>query len=85
MGIELRNVEGLAEPPAIRTSRSSAARLVFTAGAVPLDEHRRARAVPEDAEAQTQQVLANSPPARSGGATPADVVKTTVCVAGGSS
>ena len=37
MGVELRNVEGLAEPPGYsHVAVASGARLVFTAGAVPL-------------------------------------------------
>jgi len=57
---------------------------VFTAGAVPLDG-RGELVGPEDAEVQAEQVLANLlRQLETGGATPADVVKTTVYVAGGS-
>ena len=85
MGVELRNVEGLAEPPSYsHVAVASGARFVFTAGAVPLDG-RGELVGPEDAEVQTEQVLANLlRQLEAGGATPADVVKTTVYVAGGS-
>ena len=85
MSVELRIVEGLAEPPGYsHVSVASGARLVFTAGAVPLDE-RGELVGPEDAEAQTEQALANFlRQLEAGGATPADVVKTTVYVVGAS-
>jgi enamine deaminase RidA (YjgF/YER057c/UK114 family) len=85
MTVELRNVQGLFEPPGYsHVAVASGARLVFTAGAVPLDD--RGKLVgPEDAEAQTEQVLANlARQLEAGGATPADVVKTAVYVAGAS-
>lgn len=82
MTVELRNVEGLAEPPgythvAVASGRS----LVFTAGAVPIDE--RGEVVGNgDIEAQTEQVIANLlRQLDAGGAGPGDVVKTTVYVA----
>lgn len=83
MGVEFRNVESLAEPPGYsHVAVASGARLVFTAGAVPLDD-RGELVGPEDAEAQTEQVLANLlHQLEAGGATPVDVVKTTVYVAG---
>lgn len=82
MGVELRNVPGLFEPPGYsHVAVASGARLVFTAGAVPLDG-RGQLVGPEDAEAQTEQVLSNLlRQLEEGGATPADVVKTTVYVA----
>jgi enamine deaminase RidA (YjgF/YER057c/UK114 family) len=85
MGVELRNVEGLFEPPGhSHVAIAAGGRLVFTAGAVPLDAHGELVG-PEDAEAQTEQVLANLlRQLEVGGATPADVVKTTAYVAGGS-
>jgi enamine deaminase RidA (YjgF/YER057c/UK114 family) len=85
MGVEFRNVEDLSEPPGYsHVAVASGARLVFTAGAVPLDA-RGELVGPDDAEAQTEQVLANLlRQLEAGGATPADVVKTTVYVAGGS-
>ncbi len=85
MGVEFRNVEGLAEPPGYsHVAVASGARLVFTSGAVPLDDHGQLVG-PEDAEAQTEQVLANLlRQLEAGGASPADVVKTTVYVAGAS-
>jgi enamine deaminase RidA (YjgF/YER057c/UK114 family) len=83
--VEFRNVEGLAEPPGYsHVAVASGARLVFTAGAVPLDAQGELVG-PGDAEAQAEQVLANLlRQLAAGGATPADVVKTTVYVAGGS-
>lgn len=84
MGVEFRNVEGLAEPPGYsHVAVASGARLVFTAGAVPLDGHGELVGS-EDAEVQTEQVLALLRQLETGGAKPADVVKTTVYVAGAS-
>ena len=85
MGVELRNVPGLFEPPGYsHVAIASGARFVFTAGAVPLDG-RGELVGPEDAEAQTEQVLGNLLRLlEAGGATPAEVVKTTVFVVGGS-
>ena len=84
MTVDLRNVAGLSEPPgyshlAIATGR----RLVFLAGQVPLDG--RGDLVGEgDPVAQAEQVLENLMRAlEAAGATAADVVKTTVYVAGG--
>lgn len=52
MGVEFRNVDGLAEPPGYsHIAVASGARLVFTAGAVPLDG-RGELVGPEDAEVQ---------------------------------
>ncbi|WP_328369834.1 RidA family protein [Micromonospora zamorensis] len=62
----------IVEPPA---------RLVFTAGACPLDAEGRTVA-PGDHAAQARQVMANLETAlAAAGATPTDVVKTTVYVA----
>jgi enamine deaminase RidA (YjgF/YER057c/UK114 family) len=82
MPVELRNVVGLFEPPGYsHVAVASGSRLVFTAGAVPLDD-RGDLVGPEDAEVQTEQVLANlARQLGAGGATQADVVKTTVYVA----
>jgi enamine deaminase RidA (YjgF/YER057c/UK114 family) len=84
MGVELRNVPGLAPPPGYsHMAIARGATLVFTAGAVPLDATGELVGA-DDAAAQTDQVVANLLVALSGsGARPEDVVKTTVYVAGG--
>lgn len=85
MAVEYRTVDGLAEPPGY--SHVAIARgdtLVFTAGAVPLDD-RGELVGAGDVEAQTQRALANLlRQLEAGGARPADVVKTTVYVVGAS-
>ena len=85
MHIDLRTVEGLAEPPGYaHVAVATGARLVFTAGAVPLDATGELVG-PGDAAAQTEQVIANLlRQLEDGGAAPGDVVKTTVYVAGAS-
>lgn len=85
VGIERRTVEGLAEPPGYsHVAVAAGSTLVFTAGAVPLDEHGELVG-PDDPEAQTEQVLANLlRQLAAGGAVPDDVVKTTVYVVGAS-
>ena len=56
MNIDLRTVEGLAEPPGYaHVAVAPGLALVFTAGAVPLDEAGELVG-PDDAEAQTEQV-----------------------------
>jgi enamine deaminase RidA (YjgF/YER057c/UK114 family) len=82
MTVDLRNVEGLAEPPGYaHVAVTSGATLVFTAGAVPIDAAGELVG-PGDIEAQTEQVLANLlRQLEVGGAGPGDVVKTTVYVA----
>lgn len=84
MSAEYRNVPGLAEPPGYTHVAVAHGGMVFTAGAVPLDEH--GTLVGEnDVIAQTEQVIANLlQQLEAGGAGPKDVVKTTVYVAGGS-
>ena len=76
-------MSGLASPPGyshVAIARGST--LVFTAGAVPLDADGELVGA-DDAAAQTDQVVANLLAALSVvGAEPADVVKTTVYVAG---
>ena len=76
-------MSGLASPPGyshVAIARGST--LVFTAGAVPLDADGELAGA-DDAAAQTDQVVANLLAALSvAGAEPADVVKTTVYVAG---
>ncbi len=85
MGVELRNVSELAQPPGyahVAIARGDT--LVFTAGAVPLDATGELVGA-DDPVAQTEQVLTNLLAAlSSAGAGPTDVVKTTVYVAGGS-
>jgi enamine deaminase RidA (YjgF/YER057c/UK114 family) len=85
MHIDLRTVEGLAEPPGYaHVAIADGSRLVFTAGAVPLDDSGELVGS-GDAEAQTEQVIANLVrQLQEGGASPSDVVKTTVYVAGAS-
>jgi enamine deaminase RidA (YjgF/YER057c/UK114 family) len=83
MGAELRNVPELTPPPGYsHVAIARGTTLVFTAGAVPLDATGELVG-PDDVVAQTDQVIANLLAALSGaGARPADVVKTTVYVAG---
>ena len=84
MGVEYRNVAGLAEPPGYTHVALGRGALVFTAGAVPIDE--AGNLVGEnDVVAQAERVIANLlEQLQEGGAGPKDVVKTTVYVAGGS-
>jgi len=84
MTAEYRNVEGLAEPPGYTHVAVGKGSLVFTAGAVPIDE--AGNLVGEnDVVVQTEHVIANLlKQLEEGGARPEDVVKTTVYVAGGS-
>jgi len=81
--VERRDVPGLAEPPGYRHyAIARASRLVFTAGAVPLDP-TGALVGAGDHEVQTEQVLANLLAAlEAAGASPEEVVKTTVYVVG---
>lgn len=68
-------------PYAYAASVSPAARLIFTAGACPLDEQGRTVAV-GDIPGQAEQVLANLRTAlREAGASLTDVIRTTVYVA----
>jgi enamine deaminase RidA (YjgF/YER057c/UK114 family) len=80
VSVQRFTLEGLAPPPGYAHG-AAAAGLVFTAGAVPLDE--AGRLVGEgDVAAQTAQVVANLEAAlAAGGATADDVLKTTVYVA----
>jgi enamine deaminase RidA (YjgF/YER057c/UK114 family) len=82
MSVERRNVEGLATPPGYtHVAVAAGARLVFTAGAVPIDAAGNLVG-PDDIEAQTERVLENLlRQLDAGGASPDDVVKTTVFVA----
>ena len=85
MAVELRNVDTLAPPPGYaHVAVGRGGTMVFTAGAVPLDE--QGELVGEgDAVAQAEKVIENLLAAlRTGGAGPGDVAKTTVYVAGAS-
>ena len=84
MAVERRNASGLAAPPGYsHVAIARGATLVFTAGAVPLDASGELVG-PDDAVAQTDQVIKNLLAAlAAGGADPDDVVKTTVYVVGG--
>ena len=81
MTVERRNVPQLFAPPSYSHVASvTAARWVWTAGAVPLDADG-ALVGADDRAAQTQQVVANLLAAlEEGGAQAGDVVKTTVYV-----
>jgi enamine deaminase RidA (YjgF/YER057c/UK114 family) len=81
--VERRDVPGLAEPPGYRHyAVASGSRFVFTAGGVPLDPTGRLVG-PHDYRAQTEQVVANLLAAlEAAGASPEQVVKTTVYVVG---
>jgi len=81
--VERRDVPGLAEPPGYRHyAVASGSRLVFTAGAVPLDPTGGLVGA-DDHEVQTEQVLANLlATLEAAEASPDDVVKTTVYVVG---
>jgi enamine deaminase RidA (YjgF/YER057c/UK114 family) len=84
MAVERRNADGLAAPPGYTHVATASGGLVFTAGAVPLDAEGELVG-PDDPVAQARQVLANLEVQLAvAGATPDDVVKTTVYVAGGS-
>jgi enamine deaminase RidA (YjgF/YER057c/UK114 family) len=84
VGVERKVVEGLAEPPGYSHVAVARGTLVATAGAVPLDE-RGDLVGPDDPVAQAHRVLENlERQLAAGGATPDDVVKTTVYVAGAS-
>jgi enamine deaminase RidA (YjgF/YER057c/UK114 family) len=82
--VEYRNVSGLAEPPGYTHVAVGRGAIVFTAGAVPIDEE--GNLVGEnDVVMQAEHVIANLvKQLEEGGARPQDVVKTTVYVAGGS-
>jgi len=84
MAVQLLNVPGLSPPPGYsHLAIGSGGKLVFTAGQVPLDA--RGEIVGQgDHTTQTEQVLRNLLAALEvAGATPSDVVKTTVYVVGG--
>ena len=84
MAVRLQDVTGLATPPGYsHVAIGSGRTLVATAGAVPLDA--RGRVVgPGDHGVQTEQVIRNLLAAlEAGGATPGDIMKTTVYVVGG--
>ncbi len=83
MTVERGDVPGLAEPPGYRHyAIARGSRLIFTAGAVPLDAAGQLVGA-GDHEAQTEQVLANLlATLEAAGAQPDDVVKTAVFVVG---
>ncbi len=83
MAVEYRNVPELAEPPGYTHVATGHGSLVFTAGAVPIDE--TGELVGEnDVVLQAERVIANLlKQLEEGGAGPQDVVKTTVYVASG--
>ncbi len=78
MAVEYRNVPELAEPPGYTHVATGHGSLVFTAGAVPIDE--TGELVGEnDVVLQAERVMANLlKQLEEGGAGPQDVVKTTV-------
>jgi enamine deaminase RidA (YjgF/YER057c/UK114 family) len=82
MTVDRRDAEGLVAPPGYtHVAVAIGATLVFTAGAVPIDDQGELVG-PGDIEAQTEQVLANLlRQLEAGGAGPNDVVKSTVYVA----
>jgi enamine deaminase RidA (YjgF/YER057c/UK114 family) len=78
--VERRTVESLAPPPAYAHVAVASGRLVFTAGAVPVDAAGKLVGS-EDVVAQTRQVIANLlAQLAAGGASAADVAKMTVYV-----
>jgi enamine deaminase RidA (YjgF/YER057c/UK114 family) len=78
--VERRTVESLAPPPAYAHVAVANGRLVFTAGAVPVDAAGKLVGR-EDVAAQTRQVIANLlAQLAAGGASAADVAKITVYV-----
>jgi enamine deaminase RidA (YjgF/YER057c/UK114 family) len=86
MTVRLSNVEGLAEPPGYahvaHGATGGGARLVFTAGGVPIDRDG-VLVGPGDPARQAEQVISNLLAAlATGGATPGDLLKTTVYVVG---
>jgi enamine deaminase RidA (YjgF/YER057c/UK114 family) len=78
--VERRTVESLAPPPAYAHVAVASGRLVFTAGAVPVDAAGNLVGR-DDAAAQARQVIANLlAQLAAGGASAADVAKMTVYV-----
>jgi enamine deaminase RidA (YjgF/YER057c/UK114 family) len=78
--VERRTVESLAPPPAYAHVAVASGRLVFTAGAVPVDATGKLVGN-DDVAAQTRQVIANLlVQLATGGASAADVAKMTVYV-----
>ena len=84
MAVEYRDAPALASPPGYsHVAVATAGTLVLTAGAVPLDADGSVVG-PDDPAAQARVVLENLVVAlETGGASPADVLKTTVYVVGG--
>jgi enamine deaminase RidA (YjgF/YER057c/UK114 family) len=78
--VERRTIESLAPPPAYAHVAVASGELVFTAGAVPVDSAGKLIGR-KDAAAQARQVIANLlVQLAGGGASAADVAKTTVYV-----
>jgi enamine deaminase RidA (YjgF/YER057c/UK114 family) len=78
--VERHTVESLAPPPAYAHVAVASGRLVFTAGAVPVDATGKLVGN-DDVAAQTRQVIANLlAQLATGGASAADVAKMTVYV-----
>jgi enamine deaminase RidA (YjgF/YER057c/UK114 family) len=84
VAVEYRDAPALAPPPGYsHVAVAPAGTLVLTAGAVPIDADGTVVG-PEDPAAQARVVLANLLVAlETGGASPADVLKTMVYVVGG--
>jgi len=84
VAVEYRDAPALAPPPGYsHVAIAPAGTLVLTAGAVPLDADGDVVG-PDDPAAQARVVLENLVVAlETGGASPADVLKTTVYVVGG--
>lgn len=83
MGVQYRNVEGLSEPPGYsHLAVGTGGRVIFTAGQVPLDAEGNLVG-PDDHLAQAAQVIDNLlATLEAAGATPDDVLKTTLYVVG---
>jgi enamine deaminase RidA (YjgF/YER057c/UK114 family) len=84
VAVEYRDAPALAPPPGYsHVAVAPAGTLVLTAGAVPLDADGNVVG-PDDPAAQARLVLDNLVVAlQTGGASPSDVLKTTVYVVGG--
>lgn len=84
MPVEYRDAPALAPPPGhSHVALASPGSVVFTAGAVPIDAHGNVVGL-DDPAAQARVVLDHLVVAlETGGATAADVLKTTVYVVGG--
>lgn len=83
MGVQYRNVDGLSEPPGYaHIAVGTGERVIFTAGQVPLDAEGDVVGQ-GDPVTQTEQVVRNLlATLEAAGATPDDLLKTTVYVVG---